>query len=180
MRALPIALTVLKLAIALFALEAAGLGTHAVAAAATASASATVLEPVAVTTSSSLSFGRFAAGTGGSVSISTSGVRTASGVIPSADGSTMTAAKFVVTGAAATYSVAHGGASSLSRSAGSATMALTKFSDVSAGNATSGMVSSGTLTGGSQAIYVGGTLNVAANQPTGNYSGEISVTVEYY
>lgn len=162
------------------ALIAVGASAHCPAAVATASASCTVIEPVVVTTAANLSFGRFAAGAGGSITISTSGARTASGVVPSSDGGAMSAAKFLVTGATgATYSIAYGGTSVLSRSAGPQTMALTKFSDVSAGNATTGTVSSGMLTAGTQSIYVGGTLNVAPNQAVGTYAGEVTVTVEY-
>lgn len=158
-----------------------GASAHCVAAVATASASCTVIEPVVVTTAANLSFGKFAAGTGGSITISTSGVRTASGVVPSSNGGAMGAAKFIVTGATgATYSIAYGGTAALSRSAGPQTMALTKFSDVSAGNATAGTAPrGGTLTAGTQSIYVGGTLNVAPNQAVGTYAGEVTVTVEY-
>lgn len=86
----------------------------------------------------------------------------------------------IVTGATgATYSIAYGGTAALSPTAGPEAMALTKFSDVSAGNATAGTASSGTPTAGTQSIYVGGTLNVAPNQAVGTYAGEVTVTVEY-
>lgn len=107
-------------------------------------------------------------------------MRTSSGVLPSADGGAVTAAKFVVSGSqGATYSVRHGGSAALSRAGGAGTMALTTFSELSAANATGGTVTSGTLNAGTQSIYIGGTLNVAPDQPVGNYAGEVSVTVEY-
>ena len=149
---------------------------------ATAIASATVLAtPAVLTKTADLSFGKFATGAAGSITISTSGVRTVSGgVLPSADGGTMTAATFVVSGdRGAAYSITHGGTSALSRTAGSETMLMTKFSDVSAANATTGTAAGGTLNAGAQSIYVGGTLAVGANQAGGAYTGTISVTVEY-
>jgi hypothetical protein len=148
----------------------------------TATAGATVLAaPVVVTKTADLSFGKFATGAAGSITISTSGVRTVSGgVLPSADGGAMTAATFVVSGdRGAAYSITHGGTSALSRTSGSETMSMTKFSDVSAGNATTGTVAGGTLNAGTQSIYVGGTLAVGANQAGGAYTGTVSVTVEY-
>jgi hypothetical protein len=169
-----------RLAPAAFAFGASILGGHAVAAVGTATASATVVAPIVVSKTADLSFGRFAIGAGGTITISTSGVRTASGVVPSADASAMTAAKFVVTGSKdATYSITHGGSTSLSRTSGSETMLLTKFSDLTAANATAGTVTSGTLTTGTQSIYVGGTLTVAANQAVGDYTGLVSIAVEY-
>jgi hypothetical protein len=38
---------------------------------------------------------------------------------------------------------------------------------------------SGALVGGTQDIYVGGTLTVGATQPVGTYSGTFNVTVNY-
>jgi spore coat protein U-like protein len=159
----------LELAIAMLAIVAATASGHGMAAAATAGASCIVVEPVTVTKSADLSFGTFAAGAGGSVTVSTGGVRTVSGVIASADDGAMTAATFIVSGKqGASFSVRHGGTSALSRVAGSGTMALTTFSDLGAANAA-----------GTQAIRVGGTVNVAPNQAAGKYAGDVSVTVEY-
>ena len=39
--------------------------------------------------------------------------------------------------------------------------------------------SSGTLVSGSDSFTVGGTLDVTANQPTGEYTGTFTVAVEY-
>jgi hypothetical protein len=172
--------TTLRLALAALAGCAFILSRHAAAAVGNATASATVMAPIVVTKAADLSFGKFAIGAGGTITISTSGVRSASGVVPSGDGSTMTAAQFVVTGSKdATYSITHGGTTSLSRTSGSETMVLTKFSDLTAANATAGTANSGTLVTGSQSIYVGGTLTVAANQAPGDYTGQVSVAVEY-
>ena len=149
---------------------------------ATAAATASVIAPIAVTKATDLSFGKFAPGVGGSVTISTSGARTVTGVIPSTIGSTLSAAKFDVTGdASATYSITHSGSTVLTNTTGvgAETMTLAKFSDLTAGNAISGNVASGTLTGGAESIYVGGSLTVAANQVPGSYTGTVTVLVEY-
>jgi hypothetical protein len=170
----------LKLALTVFAVCAGTLSDHGVAAVGSASASGTVIAPIGVTKTADLSFGTFATGTGGSITISTSGVRTVSGVVPSSDGSAMSAATFVISGdKGATFSISHGGTSALARTSGSETMVLTKFSDLTAGNTTTGTVASGTLTTGTQSIHIGGTLNVAANQAPGAYTGQLTVTVEY-
>ncbi len=59
-------------------------------------------------------------------------------------------------------------------------MALAKFSDLSGANATSGEVTTGTLDGaGTQSLFVGGTLTVAAAQVPGVYTGTVIATVEY-
>lgn len=59
-------------------------------------------------------------------------------------------------------------------------MALTKTSDLTGADVTTGNVANGTLTvGGTQSIYVGGMLSVAAAQAAGVYTGDVTVTVEY-
>jgi hypothetical protein len=76
----------------------------------------------------------------------------------------MTAAQFVVSGGANTaYSVTHGETTSLSRNSGSETMLLTNLSAQS----------------GAGSIHVGGTVAVAAGQAPGDYTGLVSVNVEY-
>ena len=91
----------------------------------------------------------------------------------------MTAATFVVSGASgAGYSITHGGTSTLLRTRGLETMAMTKSSAVGAANGPSGALG-GILNGGAQTIDVGATLDVGANQMAGAYTGTVSVTVEY-
>ena len=164
------------------ALAGAGLVSNAHAAAATSTATSVVIAPIAITAPAVLSFGRFAHGAGGSVTISNSGVRTSSGVILSSTSSVQTAARFDVTGdGSATYAITHSGATVLSDSAIIPnTMALATTSDLTGGNVTTGNVATGTLTtGGTQSIFVGGTLTVGANQVAGTYTGAVTVTVEY-
>lgn len=147
---------------------------------ATATASGTVVQPIAITAAENLNFGSFAPGAGGTITVSTSGARTATGAI--AVGTDAAAARFDITGtASATYSITHGGTALLTNTTGAGeTMALAKFSDLTGGNATSGNVTSGTLDAlGAQSVFVGGTLTVAANQAPGLYTGSVIATVEY-
>lgn len=164
------------------ALGAAVFSGNSFAANAAAVASGTVIEPIAIAKTSDLAFGKFAPGIGGSVTVSTSGARTGAGVILSTIGSAPTAASFDVTGQAdATYSIAITPDATLSDGA-AGTMLLSTFSDLTGGNATSGDVQAGggTLSAvGAQTIYVGGTLTVGAAQTAGDYSGNITVAVEY-
>lgn len=170
----------LALIAALTAASLASLPAHA--AQATATASGTVVTPIAITAAANLAFGSFAAGTGGTITVSTSGERTSSGVVALGSGSAA-AARFDITGSASTtYSITHSGTAVLTNTTGvgGETMALAKFSDLSAGNATSGNVSSGTLDGaGAQSLYVGATLTVSAAQVPGVYTGTVIATVEY-
>ncbi|MES2325043.1 MAG: DUF4402 domain-containing protein [Pseudomonadota bacterium] len=171
------------LTLALFASIAAAslLPSAAQAAQATATASGTVVTPIAITAAANLAFGSFAAGAGGTITVSTSGARTSSGVV--ALGASAAAARFDITGSASTtYSISHSGTAVLTNTTGGGgeTMALAKFSDLTAGNATSGNVSSGTLDGaGAQSLFVGGTLTVGAAQVPGVYTGTVIATVEY-
>lgn len=170
------------LAITTLALGAATFAGSSIAAQATATSTATVIAPIAITAPVNLVFGSFAPGAGGTVTVSTSGARTASGPILSAVTATPSAAKFNVTGdGSATYSIAIAPSATLSDGATTPnTMALATFSDLTAGGATTGNVSTGTLASGAQSIYVGGTLTVGAAQAASTaYAGTIAVTVEY-
>lgn len=144
----------------------------------TASATGTVVTPIAIVAAGNLAFGSFAPGAGGTVTVSTSGVRTASGPILMT-GAAASAARFDISGeASSTYSITHSGSATLT--SGANTMALTKFSDLSAANATAGNPLTGTLDGtGAQSLYVGGTLAVGAAQASGVYTGTVIATVEY-
>jgi spore coat protein U-like protein len=170
-----------KITSAALALAVGAFSASSFAAEATASAGGTVITPIAITKAADLSFGKFAPGAGGTVTISTSGARTGSGVILSSVGSSPTAARFNVTGDAdATYSISINAPTTLSDGAATAsTMGFATFSDLTGGGATSGNVTSGTLTGGAQSIFVGGTLTVGASQKAASYAGNVTVTVEY-
>lgn len=158
-----------------------GLGMPAHAAQATAVAGGTVVIPIAITPAVPLAFGSFAAAAGGSITVSTSGVRAVSGVV-AMGGSATSAAKFDITGEpGSSYTITHSGTAVLTNTGGGgATMTLTKFSDLTGANGTSGDATTGILSaGGTQSLYVGGTLTVAANQAPGVYAGDVIATVEY-
>lgn len=159
------------------ALAGATVAGNSVAAAATASATSQVVAPIAITKGADLAFGKFAAGTGGSVTVSTSGARTASGAVLMT--STPSAARFDVTGEGSnTYSISFTGTSTTLIS-GANNMAFATTSDLTGANTVAGNVSTGTLTAGAQSLYVGGTLSVGATQAAGTYSGSVVATVEY-
>lgn len=152
------------------------------AAAASAASTATVIAPITITKSADLVFGSFARGAGGTVTVSTSGARTATGAILSTVGGTPGAAKFDVVGEGiSTYSITWSGDTQLVTGASGVgeTMVLARISDLTAGNATTGEVTSGTLTADAQSIYLGGTLTVDAAQVSGAYTGSVTATVEY-
>lgn len=167
-----------NLAMATLALAISAAAGSAIAAQATATSTSTVVTPIAITKFADLSFGSFAASaTSGTVTVTPGGTRSVSGGVTAAGG-TASAARFDVTGSGSlTYSIAFTGAATLSD--GTNTMAFTRISDLSASAATSGDVSSGTLSAGAQSIFVGGVLAVNASQPAGTYTGSVIATVEY-
>lgn len=146
----------------------------------TATATGTVITPISITKSADLNFGNFAPGTGGTITVSTSGAPTSTGIVRSTT-VTPTAAKFDVSGDNnATYAITYTGTSATLSDGATGTMDLAIHSDLTAGNATSNTASSGTLSAaGTQSIYVGGTLTVGATQASGTYTGSVKVQVEY-
>lgn len=130
--------------------------------------------PIAIGSSTqSLAFGSLVAGSGGSITVSPASVRSASGgvvLVPSGPGA---AAQFSVTGdPSATYAISLPANGVVSLTSGANSIAVNTF--------TSSPNLTGTLSiGGSQTLYVGATLDVGSNQPSGSYSGSFSVTVNY-
>lgn len=128
---------------------------------------------VAIINDQSLSFGSFVAGNGGSVTVSTTGKRSGGGVvlIPSSLG---TAAQFTVSGDPnATYTIQLPVNDVVSLTGPGNGMFVNTFTSTPSG-------AGGNLgAGGSQALSVGGTLNVGSGQTPGSYSGTFSVTVSY-
>lgn len=129
---------------------------------------------MAIQNNQELSFGSFVAGSGGSVTVSTSGARSASGgvlLIPSSAGA---AAQFTVSGDAnATYTIQLPGNDFVKLSGPGGDMFINEFTGSPSGAA--GQLSAG----GSQSLSVGGTLSIASGQSPGEYSGSFSVTVDY-
>lgn len=161
------------------ALGALGLGGAAQAATTNASATTTIVAPMTITKNTDLVFGKFATTGAGTLTVSTSGVRTFSGAVTVLSGITPAAARFDVTGdSTSTYSISFTGISANLTSGGN-TMAFVTSSDLNAGNITSGNVTSGTLSAGTGSIYVGGVLTVGAAQAAGTYTGTIVAVVDY-
>ena len=145
-------------------------------ASATATATATIVTPISITTDANMNFGNIAVSAApGTVVLTPAGGRTPTGgVTLPAVGGTVSAAVFTVAGTPAyTYAITLPAAATTVTS-GANTMTVDTFTSTPAGT--------GTLDGtGSQALQVGATLNVAANQPSGTYvSGTpFTVTVNY-
>lgn len=149
-------------------------GASAQAASATANATAEVITPITISKTADLRFGKFAAGTGGTVVISTAGARSATGAVVLSAGNVGGAASFTVSGDAnATYAITlPGSAATITRVSGTETMSVGTF--------TSNPAATGTLSaGGSETLNVGGTLTVASAQVVGSYTGTFDVSVEY-
>ena len=143
---------------------------------ATATSSATIITPIAISKSIDLNFGNVAVSPSlaGTVQLSPASTRTAGGgvTLPVVTG-TVSAAKFTVTGAAgSTFSISLP-AAPITLTSGANTMTVGSF--------TSNPTPTGTLTAGTQDVYVGATLNVAAGQAAGVYTNAtgLVVTVNY-
>ena len=151
----------------------------------TANATATVIRPITVVSSADLAFGNVVPGAslGTLVVAATSGTptATASGGVtqPGTQFGTITAAKFDVGGEGGfTYTITlPTGAATISDAGAVDSMTVDNFT--SSIVVTAGALSNAIGSAGTQTFYVGGTLNVAANQPPSNYTGTFSVTVAY-
>ena len=163
-----------KIAAPVLALIGLTFGTYAFAqstATATANATARIITPISISKTADLNFGDVvASGSLGTVVLSTAGARSTTGGASLGNGAAVTAAAFTVNGqASATYAITLP-ASATVTSAGN-TMTVNAFNSNPSGT--------GTLTGGTQNLLVGATLNVGASQATGTYSGTFDVTVTY-
>lgn len=131
-------------------------------------------QPLAAVNSVPLAFGRFSAGTGGSVTVSAGGVRTASGGVVLLSSGSGSPAQFTVTGEPnAAYSIGLPANDSVALTSSSGhTMAVKSFFSTPNG---AGQLSPG----GSQVVSVGATLQVGAGQQLGSYSGSMQVFLNY-
>jgi hypothetical protein len=141
---------------------------------ATATASATIITPIAITNAGDMNFGNIAVSTApGTVVLPAvlAPVRSATGgcTLPATTG-TVSAAAFTVTGQTGfTYSITLPASASLTGPG----PAMTANAFVS----TPTVLAGGLLTGGTQTLYVGATLNVAAAQTAGVYTTATAFTV---
>ena len=145
---------------------------------ATATATATIISRISLVKNTDMNFGNIAASAfGGTVELPPAPptpVRIASGGVslPATIG-TVTAANFTVTGNDTyTYAITLPFFLVLTHTGLVATMNADAFTSTPSG--------SGLLTGGTEELYVGATLNIGANQLAGVYtSGNFDVTVNY-
>jgi len=141
----------------------------------TANASGTIIKPISINKTVDMNFGNVAVNANaGTVVLSSEGTRTATGgvTLPATSG-TFAAAEFTIAGATDyTYSI---------------TLPSTETTVTSDGNNmivnvfTSNPGGTGKLTGGTQTLKVGATLNVGASQAAGTYTSAtpFTVTVNY-
>ena len=160
-----------------FALMMLAFGTKASAqSSASATASATIITPITITKTTDMNFGNVAVqtGTGGSVIMTPAGARSAtSGVTLPGTAGTVAAASFTVNGQTGyTYAITL---------PTSVTITDASSNNMTVGNFTSTPSATGTLTGGTQTLNVGATLNVNPAQPAGVYTSAtpFTVTVNY-
>ena len=137
---------------------------------ATGTATAMVVAPLTIqhSTGTALNFGKFTAGTGGTVVVSTASVGSTTAGVAFVPGSSVQADQFFLTGdPGRNFAISASGGSI---AAGASSM----------GFSVSLAASTGTLDShGLGNFFVGGTLTVANNQAIGSYSGTYSVTVTY-
>ena len=145
-------------------------------------ASATVVQPLTITGASTLSFGSFVAGHGGTVTIpsttpytrTSTSLVTASPLVLVASNSGGVSTINISGIEETTYTVTLPGVpTTLSSGTGGATMSITKI--------TSNLTDlAGTIpAAGAQTFQVGGTLAVAKDQISGVYSGTLPITIAY-
>ncbi len=145
-------------------------------ASATATSSATIVTPITITKTADMNFGNVAVqtATGGTVVMTPAAVRSAtSGVTLPGTSGTVSAASFTVNGQSGyTYAITLPSSVTLTDAA-SHSMTVDNF--------TSTPTATGTLTGGTETLNVGATLNVTAAQTAGVYTSStpFTVTVNY-
>lgn len=145
---------------------------------ATANASATISVPISITKSADLSFGTLSGGaTSGTCVIATDGTRSKTGGVTLL-GSTGQNAVYSVAGLVGQGFTITLPSSAVNISDGTHTMSIDNFV-ARIGEETTDGTSSTIPAAGSAAVKVGATLNVAANQANGYYTGTFSVSVAY-
>ena len=116
----------------------------------------------------SLAFGKFAAGTGGTVRVSSSNVRTKTGAVTLLSSDKGHAALFSVTSpSTGTYSISL--PTSVTLSSGSHTVTVDGFE--------SNPAHTGADSPAASSLSVGATMTISSNQTPGDYSGTFMVTI---
>lgn len=134
-------------------------------------------QQVMITNTRGLDFGRFVAGSGGTVAISPAGVRSRTGAVvllnsPSASQASFTVAKSSNGGGNKAVIISLPGNGQTRLNSGSNSMAVNSFA-----SSPSGMIASVPVSG--TPLAVGAILTVAPNQAPGTYSGSFSVIVNF-
>jgi len=144
----------------------------AVAATATATVGATIFGSINASTVLNMNFGALSAGpTAGTVIITATGLRSSTGGVGLNSGSFSSPATLLLVGIPnASFAISL--PSSITISDGSNTMMVDNFVSVPSGT---GQLDAS----GNQTLTIGGTLNVFANQPIGNYQGIMTVVFVY-
>lgn len=139
---------------------------------ATANATAEIVAAIAISKTTDMNFGKVVTGaTSGTVVLSTAGARSATGGTQLGNAGSTAAGAFSVTGeSGATYGITL---------PSSTTITSGVINNMTVNTFTSNPSGTGTLTGGSQSLAVGATLNVGASQVSGTYTGTFNVTVAY-
>lgn len=141
----------------------------------TANANARIITAIDITRTAHLNFGDVVAGGTPGTVVLTAGAtpaRSSTGGVTLGNSTTVSDAIFTVSGEPlSTYAITLPG-SAVTITSGGNDMTVDTFT--SSPNATGALDG-----GGTQTLYVGATLHVAANQPNGQYSGTFSVTVTY-
>jgi len=140
-------------------------------------ASATVVQPLTIASASTLNFGSFVAGGGGTVTIPsvTPFTRTSTGTLSLVASNPGSASTISVSGVEGrTYTVKLPTTpTQLTNASGGATMAITSITSNLVGSA-------GTIpASGAQTFQIGGTLTVGSAQPSGTYSANLPITISY-
>jgi hypothetical protein len=143
-------------------------------AAALAASPAPALQALGVQSATALTFGRFASGAGGNVTVSPAGVRTGAGTVVLLSSDPGSAAQISLSGEPGqTYSIGlpADDAVTLTSAAGQA-MPVRSFSSLPAAAGQLGA-------GGTQVLSIGATLVVAPHQAVGSYAGTFVVSLDY-
>lgn len=146
----------------------------------TGTATSVVVRPNTLVKVDDLDFGTIAsAPTAGTVTVNAlTGARSSTGG-PALVGTTAQRAVFQGTGGILLITVSGDTSVTLTRSGGGGTMTASLVRAASTSGGGIALLGGTLLPSGVQTYYIGGTLNVGANQPAGDYSGTFTLTVNY-
>lgn len=128
---------------------------------------------IGISTIASLSFGRIASATGGTVTISPAGARSKSGGVVLVSSDAGSAARFQATGnPGQIYTITLPADNAVQMTSGIHSMGVSYF--------ISSLGSSGVLNPtGNQVFSIGATLNINTGEASGSYSGTYSIIIDY-